>query len=183
MFVGHLPVILPYLVALSKGLCIMNMSIVMIMSENNENTDVENKGKTKPFKTIPRFYQDLIGSILIMYSNVPESSRFQVARDLYGYVESMLLFTKAIDLKSKGDEKTYRGQLEEAKDMLSEAIALYREGGSVSDSILKLYDAVDILKRIIVLREMIAEEYEIRSNPLSSMNLEEDIQSKNYRAI
>lgn len=138
----------------------------------------------KSFKNIPPFYQDLIGSLLIMFSNVPEPTRFICARDICGYIEAILYFTKAgKDACKYNPETTYMADLEIARQNIDEATYLYREGGAAAEALKRLGLATDILKKIIVCREMISEDYEMRSNPLNSQSLADDVQSRNYRTL
>lgn len=158
-----------------------------IMSEKEEENVEEvadTKTQKKKFKRVEPFYQDMLGSLLIMFSNMPVSLRFHVALDLYGYVDSLLLETGARNTKTKNNkERIYSQDIEDAKSNLDLALAEYMDGGSASSGVLHLYEAVDILKQIIITRGMISEDFEFRSNPLGSASLEEDTMSKNYRNI
>lgn len=145
----------------------------------------EEKTDKKDFKTLPGFYQDIIGSLLIVFSSSHESMRFNVARDLVGFVDALLKFTRAHDLRPDNDaEKTFGEMVEDARVNIDNALQLYRDGGSPGESLVKLGQATDSLKQIIVLREMISEGFEIRrTNPLNSSSLEGDTESTNYRKI
>lgn len=151
-------------------------------AENVEEA-TETKTRKKTYKKVEPFYQDMLGSLLIMFSNMPVSLRFQVALDLYGYVDSLLLDTGAKEMQTKTKERTYGQAIDDAKSSLDTALAEYMDGGSASQAVQHLYEAVDILKQIIITRNMISEDFELRSNPLGSASLEDDMMSKNYRKI
>lgn len=138
----------------------------------------------KSFKNIPPFYQDMIGSLLILFSNVPEPTRFICARDICGYVEAILYFTRATNDACKyNQDTTYIKDLQKAREDIDAATYLYRGGGDAAEALEKLGAATDTMKKIIVCREMISEDFELRSNPLSSQSLEADVSSRNYRSV
>ena len=143
---------------------------------------VEQPKQKKSFKPIPQFWQDMIGSALILYSTVTEPARFGVAQDVLGYVDAIIHYTRAKYDKNV-TEKTYAEDIEEARKSLTYAITQYRDGGNAADALISLGSAMDLLKKIIISRDMIAEGYDIRSNPLGSQSLADDIQSKNYRKV
>lgn len=150
------------------------------MTENNT---------TKTPKTIsnlPDFWQDILGGLLVAYASSHESMRFIIARDLAGFVRSLLLYANAYELpckKHKTEDTTYGKLADDAITKINNALLLYRDGGSPGAALIELGDATDNLKEIIICREMIKEGFELRSDPLGAQNLESDIQSKNYRRI
>lgn len=140
----------------------------------------------KSFKTLPGFYQDILGSLLIVFSSSHESIRFNIARDLAGYVESLLRYTRSYDYSPEYDDTTTFGKMaEKARLDIDSATLLYREGGSPGTALQKLGAATDSLKQIIIMRRMISEGFEIRrTNPLASSSLEGDSGgSSNYRRV
>lgn len=141
------------------------------------------KQQKAPFKNLPGFYQDILGSLMIVFSSSHESMRFFAARDLAGYVDALLRYTRAYDLyPDHNQDKSFGQMATEAREGIDQAITLYREGGSPGSALLELGKATDNLKEIIILREMISEGYELRhANPLNSSSLE--AQSTNYRRV
>lgn len=148
----------------------------------NENTE----NKKKSFTTLPGFYQDILGSLLIVFSSSHESIRFNVARDLAGYVEGFLRYTRAYDLHPEYNTEITFGQMAtRARVDIDEATVQYREGGSPGTALQLLGQATDNLKQIIIMRRMISEGFELhRSNPLATSSLEEETTiSSNYRKV
>lgn len=143
----------------------------------------ETKNKEKPISHLPDIYQNILGSLLVAYSSSHEAMRFNVARDMAGFVNALIIFSKAKDLKAKNSEMTYGEMVKEATTEIDEALILYRDGGDAGAALVLLGKATDTLKRIIITREMIKEGFEVYSNPLGTQSLERDTQSKNYRRL
>lgn len=143
----------------------------------------ETKTKEKSFSNLPDIYQNILGSLLVAYSSSHEAMRFNVARDMAGFVNALIIFSKAKDLKAKNSEMTYGEMVEEATTEIDDALILYRDGGDAGAALVLLGKATDTLKRIIITREMIKEGFEVYSNPLGTQSLERDTQSKNYRRL
>lgn len=141
--------------------------------------------KKKSFTNLPGFYQDILGSLLIVFSSSHESIRFNVARDLAGYVEGFLRYSRAYDhYPEYSSEKTFGEMATQAKEDIDKAVVQYREGGSPGMALQLLGQATDSLKQIIIMRRMISEGFEIhRTNPLASSSLEEETISSNYRRV
>lgn len=143
----------------------------------------ETKTKEKSFSNLPDIYQNILGSLLVAYSSSHEAMRFNVARDMAGFVNALIIFSKAKDLKAKNSEMTYGDMVKEATTEIDDALILYRDGGDAGAALVLLGKATDTLKRIIITREMIKEGFEVYSNPLGTQSLERDTQSKNYRRL
>lgn len=143
----------------------------------------EIKNKEKPISHLPDIYQNILGSLLVAYSSSHEAMRFNVARDMAGFVNALIIFSKAKDLKAKNSEMTYGEMVKEATTEIDDALILYRDGGDAGAALVLLGKATDTLKRIIITREMIKEGFEVYSNPLGTQSLERDTQSKNYRRL
>lgn len=143
----------------------------------------ETKTKEKSFSNLPDIYQNILGSLLVAYSSSHEAMRFNVARDMAGFVNALIIFSKAKDLKAKNSEMTYGEMVKEATTEIDDALILYRDGGDAGAALVLLGKATDTLKRIIITREMIKEGFEVYSNPLGTQSLERDTQSKNYRRV
>lgn len=143
----------------------------------------ETKNKEKPISHLPDIYQNILGSLLVAYSSSHEAMRFNVARDMAGFVNALIIFSKAKDLKAKNSEMTYGEMVKEATTEIDDALILYRDGGDAGAALVLLGKATDTLKRIIITREMIKEGFEVYSNPLGTQSLERDTQSKNYRRL
>lgn len=143
----------------------------------------ETKTKEKSFSNLPDIYQNILGSLLVAYSSSHEAMRFNVARDMAGFVNALIIFSKAKDLKAKNSEMTYGEMVKEATTEIDDALILYRDGGDAGAALVLLGKATDTLKRIIITREMIKEGFEVYSNPLGTQSLERDTQSKNYRRL
>ena len=153
----------------------------MIFIKNMEEKNTTNK--EKPISTLPEIYQNILGSLLVAYSSSHEAMRFNVARDLAGFVNALIIFSKVKDTKAKYSDKTYGELIEKATSQIDNALLIYRDGGDAGAALVLLGEATDTLKRIIITREMIKEGFEVYSNPLGTQTLERDTQSKNYRRV
>lgn len=144
----------------------------------------ETKTKEKTISTLPDIYQNILGSLLVAFSSSHEAMRFNVARDLAGFVSALVIYSNVKDKKSKcRPDKTYGDLANEATGQIDDALILYRDGGDAGQSLVLLGKATDTLKEIIITRNMIKEGFDVYSNPLGTQSLERDTQSKNYRRV
>lgn len=136
----------------------------------------------RKYKKQPRFYQDLLGGLLVAYSSSSESARYIIAPDILGYVRASLIFTKKIEKKYDG-EKTYKDVIDEMYVKLQSAVSYWKAGDSTTSSPL-LTDVIDTLKIIIMVESLVSEMWEHTSNPLGTSSVEHDrITSSLYRDI
>lgn len=143
---------------------------------------METEQAPKKYKKQPRFYQDLLGGLLVSYSSSSEPARYIIASDILGYVRASLIFVKKIDNEYEKD-KPYKELMAELFAKLQSAIS-YFKGGESSISIQMLNEVVDTLKIIIMTESLVSETWEHTANPLGTSSVEHDrITSSLYRDI